>query len=66
MGTLAIYSSEYCEDSWLRMRDTKKGRIPRRSIILRKERINSNLKGRNIVSLTLSYSLKRILYDLMG
>ena len=44
MGTLAIYSSEYCEDSWLRMRDTKKGRIPRRSIILRKERINSNLK----------------------
>ena len=59
-AALAIYSSEYCEDSWLRIRETKNGRIPRRSIILRKERINSNLKGRNIVSLTLSYSLKRI------
>jgi hypothetical protein len=41
-AAFAIYSREYCEESWLRARETKKGRMPRRSITLRKDNMNSN------------------------
>merc|ERR1711953_1082274 len=44
-AALAMYSREYCEDSWLRISETKNGRIPRRSIIFKNERINSNFDG---------------------
>ena len=41
-AALAIYSREYCEDSWLRRRERKKGRIPRRSITFKNDSIKSN------------------------
>ena len=41
-AALAMYSREYWEDKRLRNTETKNGRIPRRSIILRNEMRNSN------------------------
>ena len=36
-AAFAMYSREYWDESWFRARETKKGSIPRRSIMLRKE-----------------------------
>ena len=48
-AALAMYSREYWEDRRLRKTETKKGKIPRRSIILRNEMMNSNCKwGKNL------------------
>jgi hypothetical protein len=41
-AALAIYLMEYWEERRLREMETKKGRIPRRSIILRNENKKSN------------------------
>ena len=43
-AAFAMYSREYWEESRFRKTDTKNGRIPRRSIILRNETTNSNCK----------------------
>ena len=43
-AAFAMYSREYWEESWLRMSERKKGRIPRRSIMLRKDSMKLNWK----------------------